>query len=171
MDRKAPEILDLDIFIPPRRVIRITERKTKGPLGRRIQAVLGFFGLKYPGDVREIDVSQVATGPVLQIEQLLACVSDLSEQAAKAEKGHGAEKATEFYRQIEGQMIEMLIVACRPSFPEISRAWIEQHATPDQILEWFRFIIKPFEERAERLMKDAAAKGIDLKNVMPLRGR
>jgi len=150
MERKAPEILDLDVFLPPPRVIRLTERQDRCVWGF-IHGLLRFFGIQIRGRVREIDLSLVSTRTTLEIEQHFKAFV----------KAFEADELT----VLENCMYDLMVAACKPSFPEINRAWLEMNTVPDQILEMFQFILAPLRERAEknalemmRLGKTMAAK-------------
>jgi hypothetical protein len=133
------EILNLDVIIPPKRYIKITERP-KGP-EKFNRFIPGF--LRFKKRVRKIDVSLTSTRVTLEISK-------------HYQKYLEASIAGEF-DEVENEVYELIVAMCKPSFPEISREWIVDNTNPDQILAWFQFLIKPLYERAEAALKQKKA--------------
>lgn len=150
-EKREPEILDLDIFLPHPRIVRLTERDDPEGLPGKVRRALRRLGIVPPRRIREIDLSRVSTRTTLQIEQHFKTFLDASKNDDMA--------------AVESEMYSLMVAACRPSCPEIDRSWLEQNTTPDQLLKWFEFILQPLVERAaqnaeemQRLGKKLAAR-------------
>lgn len=137
MSDRKPEILDLDVHLPPKRLIRLTERD--GPQGLRgfLRRLLRPLGIKIPGRIRIIDLSAIPTGTQLQVEAFLR-------EIERAGRGDDAQTA-------EDAMLDLLVVVCRHSCPDIDRDWLKRNTEPQQILAMFQFIIKPLVDRAKEI--------------------
>lgn len=135
-DRK-PEILDLDILLPPKRLIRLTERDHPQGLRGLLRRLLRPLGVQVPGRVRVIDLSAIPTGTQLQVEVFLR-------EIERAGRGDDAQTA-------EDAMLDLLVVVCRHSCPDIDREWLKRNTEPQQVLAMFQFIIKPLVDRAAEI--------------------
>lgn len=144
-ENRAPEILDLDVFIPHPRIVRLTERDDPEGLPGKVRRVLRRFGIVPPRRVREIDLSQVSTRTTLQIEKHF-------QSFVEASKG-------EDMSAVEDEMYGLMVVACRQSCPDIDRGWLERNTTPEQILRLFEFILEPLMKRAAENAQEMAKLG------------
>jgi hypothetical protein len=143
---KTPEILDLDLFIPAPRIIRLTEREApQGPFARFWRAALRLLG-RYPrARVREIDLSKVSTKATLMIEGNFKAFTEA------AEKGD--------FDAAEARMYDLMIAAFRDSCPWMTADWLQRNTVPDQIMKIFEFILEPIIERAAKNAGEMAALG------------
>jgi hypothetical protein len=143
---KTPEILDLDLFIPAPRIIRLTEREApQGPFARFWRAALRLLG-RYPrARVREIDLSLVSTKATLLIERCFREFMRLSEDGKIDEA--------------ESAMYDLMMAAFQSRCPWMTRDWLLSNTVPDQILQIFQFIIEPLVERAVKQAEEMQALG------------
>lgn len=134
------EILNLDIIIPPKRFIYITER-AKGPaiMNRFLPAFL-----QSRSNQIKIDVSSTSTRISLEIEQSLERYVTAVEEKR--------------FNDVEEECYDIIIAMCKPSFPAITRDWIKENTNPDQIIAWFNFLLKPLQERGAKSKNAAAAR-------------
>jgi|GEM_PF-1995371 len=140
MDR--PEILNLDTIVPKRRVITLTG-KVAEPKSRVIRFICRFIPvLRKKPRKYEIDVSMVNVRTALEVERNFARFAQLSLEFAKEPQDDDQEIVEEMYR--------LILSVCKQSFPEISKEWLMENLTPEQVLAVFEFILEPLRERVEK---------------------
>ena len=139
------EIIDLDLFIPEPRIIRITEREDPGGLSGIVRRVLRRFGINPPRRVREIDLSKISTRTTLRIEKYF------TEFTEAAEKGS--------METVEDRMYDLMLSVCQQFHPDIDREWLQRNTVPAQIMRLFEAILEPLMERAARVEEEARRLG------------
>jgi hypothetical protein len=144
MEERKIEVLDLDKIIPPSRIFKLTEKvplKALNKFWRIVWKILGIFGIKKPLIVREIDVAKTTTRASIEMDRFL----DEYQKAATAME----------IETINDRMYDIMITACKPSFPEITLEWLQDNTTPEQVLELFKFVLQPYVDRALKIEAQA----------------
>jgi hypothetical protein len=163
-EKKQPhqaEFLDLDKFLPPPRVVTLTERDDPPGLAGLIRKALRRIGIVIPGRVRRINLAAVTTRATIEVEAwfkaynaTLAEITDEKKAEARSEEENIA-----LLDAIESQMFDLMAAACRASDPTITREWLQRNTTPTQIRELFQFILQPLYEQAIQNAARLAAAG------------
>jgi len=125
------EILDIEKLIPEKRMLRIPEKQ----IFNKFQTVFYqlFPKLKPKLIVREIDVSQTSARVTFKLLQQVGKFAKLAQEEED-------EQALE-------ELLELLVLMFKPSFPEVTADWIKDQMTLEQIVGAFQFCIEPLVEQ------------------------
>lgn len=137
------DILDLRKFVPKERYIYLTEKPRKSDLPGWILKLCPWLRPKR----REIkiDLSFQTTRTTLELSNVLQKFAEASQKKD--------------FEAVADLMYDIIVVACRQSFPEITREWLQENTSEEEALQIFQFILQPIKDKAEKLKNVITAQG------------
>jgi hypothetical protein len=135
------EILNLDTIIPRPRYIELTEKAK--PKGRFTRLLYTLFPKLQKSRKHRIDVSRITVRTSLEMDKFMFEFVKASVEFAKNPNDEQSEI-------VEEMMYTILEKVCQPSAPWVTRDWLMDNLTPDQVIEMFTFILRPYKERIEK---------------------
>ena len=134
---KNPKVLNVAEFLPETRILEVPEKRR---YGKFLTFVFNLFPKLRPADpVRKIDVSKTTARVTLTLMLQVGKFAKLAEQ-----NDEGA----------FDELLELMVLIFKPSFPEVTADWIRDNLTFEQIIGAFQYCIEPLKEQ---VTKNAAA--------------
>ena len=131
-------VCNIDKVVTKKRLIRISENPKW-----KIFKCLPFLRRYYPPRVREIDVSRAPSRVILELMQEEQFMSEQVKQEDDA---------------LFSSLIDKAIKICRPSFPEITKEWILDNMSFEELMAFLKFAMKPLNDYLDGMVEEAAKK-------------
>ncbi len=139
-------VCNIDKVITKKRLIRISEKPNS-----KLFKYLPFLRRYYPPRIREIDVSRAPSRVILELMQ--------EEQFMK-------EQTVQEDDALFASLIDKAIKICRPSFPEITKEWILDNLSFEELMAFLKFAMKPLNDYLAGMVEEAAKKIQAVKEIV-----
>ena len=131
-------VCNIDKVITKKRLIRISEKPNS-----KLFKYLPFLRRYYPPSIREIDVSRAPSRVILELMQ---------------EEQFMSEQVTQEDDALFSSLIDKTIKICRPSFQTISKEWILDNMSFEELMAFLKFAMKPLNDYLNGMVEEAAKK-------------
>jgi len=132
-------VCNIDKVVTTRRVIRISEKQRAGRVFKYLPFLKRFFLPK----IHEIDVSRAPSRVILELVQ--------EEQLMKVQAAQEDEALFD-------NLLDKTIKICRPSFPGITKDWLLDNMSFEELMAFLKFAMKPLNDYLDGMAEEAAKK-------------